>query len=842
MDYTSLPEELRTLPRWVNWRGIPGEGRINKPPVDPATGAICNIVTDPQTWQPFEQALKHTGEEHVDGVGLVMVEDGFPPLIGIDIDHCLNKETGEIDPEARAYIDVLDSYTEISPSGEGLRVFVYGVKPGPKCKRGNYEMYSRDRYLTVTGNHWPGSPKTLEYRQEAVNKLYREKIEKLNGNPSCDNHKGDTEKPGFPGTDEELLARMRQSSSTDDLMRGLRPKFVRLYDDADMTGYPSASEAELACLQILAFWCGPDPERIERLVRESEGLAMIRAGSDQPDKWERKDYLPGTIKKAISNCKGGFYDPDYQAAQAAADALPTIQVRQGDLVRVVDRAEAALAAHHRLYSRDGVLVQVVYRPPGTAYQRERNPHARTLQLDPVTRPDGMLLPLAEVAHWSKFDGRSEQWKAVNPPLDVAKAVINRGQYKHLPIISGITRLPVMRKDGSIVDQPGYDPKTGIFFDPGAQQFLPVKANPTAADVKQALHVLQQPLADFPFVSEVDKAVALAMLLETTQRLTLPSAPFYCCDATRPGTGKTLLAQIMATMLTGSAVPPLSYIGEKNEQRKQLFAALIEGAPLILLDNVNEVIRSDNLCRITTGEGIKDRILGVSKTAAAASPVSIVATGNGLSVAGDLSRRSLRCTQDAGMEHPESRKGFLLNLAHWVPAHRAELARAALTLVRAYVVARLPDQGIETWGSFEAWSQRIRAPMVWAGLPDPHRSNRELKVEDEEGMQLDAILSCWEAVFDKPVTIKSISETLKSTRGGYGCDDGEEERAKKAGVLLDVLEEYFPPKRHGDLFDRQSFGAYLRGKESRIQGGRMVVKQGQDLRTKSVKWTVKEAGR
>ena len=95
-------------------------------------------------------------------------------LTGVDLDHCRDQETGQIEPWAVEVVTLIDSYTEVSPSGTGLRIICRGKIPGPRRRKGSVEMYdeSSPRYLTITGVHLEGTPTTVEERQKAVEHVY----------------------------------------------------------------------------------------------------------------------------------------------------------------------------------------------------------------------------------------------------------------------------------------------------------------------------------------------------------------------------------------------------------------------------------------------------------------------------------------------------------------------------------------------------------------------------------------------------------------------------------------------------------------------------------------------
>jgi putative DNA primase/helicase len=143
--WENIPGPLIAEPRWVLWQYQLVKGKYTKIPVQPDGSAASS--TDPSTWAPFDFVQSAYSAGGFDGVGFVLNGDG---LVGLDFDHCIT-ESGEIDPTVRNYIERLDSYTELSPSGTGAHVFVYGKLPGPHRKLGPCEIYETARYLTITG-------------------------------------------------------------------------------------------------------------------------------------------------------------------------------------------------------------------------------------------------------------------------------------------------------------------------------------------------------------------------------------------------------------------------------------------------------------------------------------------------------------------------------------------------------------------------------------------------------------------------------------------------------------------------------------------------------------------
>ena len=185
-------EEMTHYPQWVAWKKGPvkSDGKFPKIPYSPKTRRkITGSHVDGEYLSKagtFNEALEAQKELGADGIGFVLSKDD--PFVGVDIDGCL-KKGGDPGP----FVDILeqfDSYTEISPSKTGIRIFCKGELPEGALNNPPetpYEIYDHNRFLTVTGNPY-GPPKGLRHAQEAVN-WYCENftgIRKLKDNPKLE--------------------------------------------------------------------------------------------------------------------------------------------------------------------------------------------------------------------------------------------------------------------------------------------------------------------------------------------------------------------------------------------------------------------------------------------------------------------------------------------------------------------------------------------------------------------------------------------------------------------------------------------------------------------------------
>jgi len=143
----NIPEELKLLDQWVCWRfELNKDGKKTKVPYHPSGfKADCS---KPNSWTSFDQAWAGYQSGKYDGIGFEFSHDD--PFAGVDLDHCINND-GSLEAWAISIVERLNSYTEKSPSGTGLHIFIKAKLPPGGRKKGYFECYESGRYLTVTG-------------------------------------------------------------------------------------------------------------------------------------------------------------------------------------------------------------------------------------------------------------------------------------------------------------------------------------------------------------------------------------------------------------------------------------------------------------------------------------------------------------------------------------------------------------------------------------------------------------------------------------------------------------------------------------------------------------------
>lgn len=166
----NIPPDLKERPQWVCWKYTwqEAKGKWDKPPINPKTGKMAQS-NNPKTWSNFEAALaRYIEDPEIAGIGVEM--SGDDPFTGVDLDGCRDPESGEIASWAEAIISYLSSYTEISPSGRGVRIFVEGKPLNGGKRNGDVEIYGGGQYLTVTGHRL--NDRKIEGQEERITVLH----------------------------------------------------------------------------------------------------------------------------------------------------------------------------------------------------------------------------------------------------------------------------------------------------------------------------------------------------------------------------------------------------------------------------------------------------------------------------------------------------------------------------------------------------------------------------------------------------------------------------------------------------------------------------------------------
>lgn len=539
MNDTLFPAELTARNQWCLWRIEPDrKGRPTKIPYSPDGRKAAS--DRPATWSAFTTVCTVLLEQpgRYGGAGFFFTADD--PFCGVDLDASLDADGDPLPWAADIVSQFRNTYQARSVSGYGLHILCRATLPGkgknfyvPNAaadatgKRAQIGVFDRGRFFALTGELYRDSPLELAHHQQT--------IEQLLGHAEQRPPRRARSHQGGNLSDSEIIERAHRAKDGS--------KFGQLWSGGWETLYPSQSEADLALCCKLAFWCGPNPARIDALFRQS-GLAR--------DKWlDREDYRERTIQAALDQTKE-FYNPTRRTPPAAGssvssghsdpDTLPGIWVGARQLPAITADALGALQAANappELFVRSGRMVAVI--------RDERDRHVIADVSEAALRGR-----MARSGFYHKLSKDHEPIECA-PPLDVVRDILALppAEWK-FPPLEALIETPFLRLDGTVCTRPGYDEGTGLFYAPAAGLCLPeIPQAPMIDDVDAMLDLIDSAIGDFPFVDAASKANAIASMLTPVVRPAIDSpTPLALYDAPQAGTGKTLLAEVVATIATG----------------------------------------------------------------------------------------------------------------------------------------------------------------------------------------------------------------------------------------------------------------------------------------------------
>lgn len=283
----NIPPVLREGVRHNIWRYETRGGKLTKPPYTPHGRRASH--SDPRTWATFGRCLEAANRGRGDGLG-VMLGSG---LGGIDLDDCVD-ERGRVSDFAAEIVARVGTYTEYSPSGTGLHLY-FQAPEMPGLKLPEIEVYTTNRSLTLTGKHLPDTPRNIApFAADALIDELRPAPATVRSPAGTVGMAAPTSAPSIPLEDTDLLLRAFGSKNGHAI--------ERLWH-GDTEGYRSASEADAALVARLAFWTGPNVERLAGLVR---GSGLWREKWDVVSGTDGLSYIERTAAFAIDRTSN-FY-------------------------------------------------------------------------------------------------------------------------------------------------------------------------------------------------------------------------------------------------------------------------------------------------------------------------------------------------------------------------------------------------------------------------------------------------------------------------------------------------------------------------------------------------------
>jgi hypothetical protein len=486
------------------------------------------------------------------------------------------------------------------------------------------------------------------------------------------------------------------------------------------------------------------------------------------------------------------------SSQSELGVLNSIDVDDRLLQEIAEEALWALINHNRpprIFSRAGSLVRL--------HKNE------ILVIEPLS-VDALKNALARAAGFNKKQGKESI--NVSPPNEVVRDILAMDDWPGIPEIKRIIEIPVIRPDGSILSQAGYDESTNIYLDPviDLKRLVIPEILSQKDAVESAQFILNEIFADFPFDNNASRANTLALLLSVVVRPMIKSnIPLFILEKPQAGTGASLIADIISTITTGKPASMWGMPETDDEWRKAITSALVDGSPLIVIDNVVGQLKSASLTRALTSKIWRDRQLGKNKMLDLPQEAVWIATGNNIQIGGDIARRTVRVRLDAACARPWMRTGFKHpDLLDWIKDNHGLIISRLLIISRAWVLAGKPPGNVRL-GSFSEWAKVISGILEFAGVKDFMGNASELYDDmDTDVQQWDAFLEEWAALHaDHPITAGQLRDELLSDYPIYHTfqDSMPDDVAKAVGkdyraslslgvVLRKHLDQVYPSGR------------------------------------------------
>jgi putative DNA primase/helicase len=619
-------------------------------------------------------------------------------------------------------IDRFTSYTEISPSNTGAKIFftfaaadfpalraaMAPSKHGKSWSRDSgqdhppaIELHISNRYFAVTGNRLGESPEELRL-VDAEDILW------------IINEAG----PAFVGNGKE------HSSSLDDRLSspprsGDNSRSARAFNKGQALKRNGATFEEM----VAALRADPDPETADwvREKGEANGQRELRRiwekGGDRVED-EEEDF-----------------DAPPKGNGAAAPRVPAIIIERGLLHEAADQGLAALeAARVPFFTRNFELVRVCT-VKAKAWDGEV---IRVPGILPVKYP-ALRRAMSQSADWMRPGKKGPC--LVDVPKDVVEQVGGMVDEWPFPPLTGMISTPTLRPDGTVVAGEGYDEKTGLFLT-GLPDMPAIPDHPTQQDAIDALTLLLGLIEEFPFANNESRSVGLSCLITPIVRGATGPVPMHLIVKPKPGTGGSYLVDVASVIAIGERCPVVALGDSKHpeETEKRLISSALLGSPIIGIDNCRGTLEGDFLCQVTERPVMRLRPLGTSDSKQVPNSFTVFANGNNPSIADDMVRRTIRASMDANMEHPEDRE-FRSDPLAAVRQDRGRYIAAALTIVRAYLAAGKPDR-LRPLPSYGGWSDLVRSALVCLGQGDPVATMQDTRAEDPKAEARTAIFDAW----------------------------------------------------------------------------------------------------
>jgi len=498
----------------------------------------------------------------------------------------------------------------------------------------------------------------------------------------------------------------------------------------------------------------------------TDGSRTEQQWGEEIERWAEHIRVKGAGGRGIPYLKAqGYIIPRLPKLEQASDggesvySRPEIIVTGRFLREIADDALAALEAANTpptLFRRGGELVRVAV----------EEGHVRAKPFDAVALKGTLDRAADFMAEKTRMEkGEDGKPKAVTdlhptrPPSDLAPDLLARVDRLPFPTLRTLATSPIYSPSGEQVSESGYHFSSEIYLELGT---LEVPRLPSASE---ALVLLREMLQDFPFIhKEAGFAHTLAALLLPFSRPLIDGpTPLHLIEAPTRGSGKGLLCEVISYVSLGRAAGTMVKPKDGDEFEKRVTSALLEGAAVMLLDNVH-TLEGEALAAALTARVWRGRRLGKSEMLTLPNDALWLATGNNVNLDDDMPRRIIPIRLDPQVERPEDRTDFLhADLLGWVKTRRGELVAACLSLIQAWLEAGRPA-GKTRLGSYESWAATMGGILETVGVKGFLTGREHLyETANAEPQEWAGVLAeVYRVHGDAPVTAREVLSAMKNS--------------------------------------------------------------------------------
>jgi putative DNA primase/helicase len=270
---------------------------------------------------------------------------------------------------------------------------------------------------------------------------------------------------------------------------------------------------------------------------------------------------------------GGQHAPDIEENSRGADDRVAIRISTDNIAETATEVEDSVRALClSLYRRGSLVVRA-----GLLNDKLPDGSTQISLLSPHLSRAGLGDELSKAISFAKYDGRAQKYVLCHATKLLLETLLARGSFSNLLPLTGLTDIPLIRSDGTLLDKPGYDEQSGVLYLPSGVA-IKIPKNPTLDDAKNAVAILGDLIRGFPFVTPTDRAVAISALISACCRPAIGPTPLHAFSAPTPRTGKGLLVSLVSIVATGGE--PGRFVmraRDDDDELEKCLATQLEGA-------------------------------------------------------------------------------------------------------------------------------------------------------------------------------------------------------------------------------------------------------------------------